>query len=206
MAKKIYHIPLQKIRIFISDKKSALHKLLKEKQTMEYYKCLGKMRYDEQIESFLSFFKIDKSIPYALKTMDYFNSHLFMDELSLQLNFAQFDFEGERVSRRDFFYGLSHLLYTKDKALFEQFLQQLFLHYHTSFNKQSNITIDYKEISQTLIKAKKQSIKESFGEDEKGAFFKLLIDGVEQINLRGKSIKSLRKEAYKQLLRELLEG
>jgi len=204
MAKKIYHIPLQKMRIFIADEKSTLHKLIKEKNSLEYHKRFGKMRYDEQIESFLSFFKINKNIPYALKTMDYFGSSLFMEEVFIQLNFSQFDFENDTISKRDLFYGLSHLLYAKDKPLFEQFLQQLFLHYHASLNAQSNIIIDYKEIVQTLIKTQKQTLKESFGEDDKGAFFRVFVDEVECINIRGKSIKSLRKEAYKLLLRELI--
>jgi len=205
MAKKIYHIPLEKMRAFISKEKTYLHKMLKEKQTLEYCQRLGKMRYDEQVENFLIFFKIDKNISYALKNMDYFASKHFIDEMALHLNFVQFDLPNPKT-KRDFFYGLFYLLHSKDKPLFEVFLHQIFLHYHASFNAQSNISIDYKEIAQTLLKIQNKSTKESFGEDDSGAFFRVFVDEEECVGIRGKSIKSLRKEAYKLLLRELIGG
>jgi predicted nucleotidyltransferase len=71
-------------------------------------------------------------------------------------------------------------------------------------NENSDINIDHKEIVVYLAKQKGIKLKESFGEDEKGAYFSLKV-GDESITLRGKSIKSLRKKVYKKAL-EIIIG
>ena len=43
-------------------------------------------------------------------------------------------------------------------------------------------------------------LKESFGEEEGEAYFKILKDDEVWVEKRGKSIKKLKKEAYKDLL------
>jgi hypothetical protein len=206
MAKKIYHIPLQKFHTFIKEHKSKLHKLFKNTQQLEYAKRFGKMRYDEQIEAYILFFKIDKEIHSALKTIDYLSSTLFFETLTTKLNFSQFELPASTITKRELFYALCHYTHQYDNALLENFLHQYFLHEHASLTANTQISINYKEIATALLKSQNLTLKESFGEDEKSSFYKVHIEGKEIINLKGKSIKTLRKKAYKLLLTQLLDG
>jgi hypothetical protein len=88
---------------------------------------------------------------------------------------------------------------------FALFIQKTFLHYHTAFNAESNIHIDHQEMSHALAKSKKVTLKESFGEEDGGSFFKIYIDDKIQVEERGKRIKTLRKKAYKRLFYALVE-
>ena len=81
MAKHFYHIPLQNTLAFIKTHKSTLNTTMRDKKTLEYYKQLGKSYYTLQVETFVEFFKIDKELDYALKTLEYFHSSLFIAEL-----------------------------------------------------------------------------------------------------------------------------
>ena len=60
-------------------------------------------------------------------------------------------------------------------------------------------------MSHTLAKSKNISIRESFGEDSGGGFFKIFLDDSLIIQERGKRIKTLRKRAYKSLFDTLIE-
>ena len=93
-----------------------------------------------------------------------------------------------------------------NKELFEHFLEKLFIHYHTTIKANSNIDINFKEMAIALAKNRKLSLKESFGETEKGkAFFKIIENGEVVVNKEGKSIKTLRKQAFKDYFYYLLE-
>jgi len=201
MAKKIYHIPLQKSLFFIQNNKTELRAILSDTNKLEYRKLFGKSYYLLSIEEFIEFFKIDKALKTALELTQYFNSIKFFDEIFILLNFAQFSME--EAKRKDFIYAFFYLLQKEDKALFEQLLSQLFLHFHTSHNTHSNINIDYKELTKALTKSKE--LKESFGEDEESAFFKVLLDGELIAEQRGAKIKTLRKKAYKKAFFAMLD-
>jgi len=205
MAKHFYHVPLQHILTFIKTDKSTLNTLVKEKKTLEYYKQLGRSYYILEIENFITFFKIDKELDYALKTLEYFHSSVFMAELYKVLNFSQFELEAHKVESKEFFYALCYLYAKYDAKNFALFIHKTFLHYHTAFNTESNIQIDHKEMSHTLAKSKKVSIKESFGEEGKESFFKLFLDDTLAIEEKGKRIKRLRKKSYKRLFYLLIE-
>ena len=196
MAKKVYHIPLQQTLEFIKANKAELKYMLNNTKLLEYNKLLGKSYYCLEIEKFINFFKIDKDPTFRLKTLEYFNSIKFLEEIYKLLNFS---------NQKDFFYSFCYVLNKKIPKLFELFMQKVFLHYHTAFNKNSNITIDYKEMALTLIKSKNITIKESFGENEENSFFKILLDDKIVIDERGKLIKTLRKKAYKNLFYYLLD-
>lgn len=200
MSKKLYHIPILKTLEFIEKNKDILNKYIKDKKNLEYHKLLGKGYYYLEIESFMIFFKINRDINYALDTMEYFNSILFFDKIYANLNFLQFDLEKKDINIKDFFYAFFYLLSHKDKELFKSLTQKIFLHYHTTFNPNRNIYIDYKEISHSIIKINNQTIQESFGEDENGSFFKIFIENKLVFNERGKNIKTLRKKVYKKIL------
>ena len=199
MAKKIYAIPLQKTQLFIKTNKSELNKTLSDAKTLEFFKLLGKSYYILEIESFINFFKIDQESKNALKTIEYFNSKIFIDEVATLLNFSQFDLEKEKINKKDFFYTFTYLLYKKDRELFKHLFEKLFIHFHTSLHNNSDIRVDFKDMAIFMAKNKKIEFKESFGDDDKEAYFKILINNQAVIEERGKLIKTLRKKAYKKL-------
>lgn len=205
MAKKVYHIPLEKSLQFIKINKVELNTLLLDVKLLQYSKELGKSHYHIEIEEFIQFFKIDNSVNSALKTLEYFNSSHFFDEVYKLLNFTQFDLKKSKINQKEFFYAFCYLFIKNNNKLFKLFIQKIFLHYHSTFNTNSNITIDYKQMSQALIKSKKLKLKESFGEDENSSFFKILLNDEIVINEEGKLIKTLRKKAYKNLFYYLIE-
>lgn len=205
MAKHIYHIPLQKSLHFIKENRPKLKNLTTDNKLLEYHKLLGKSYYYLQIEEFMAFFKINKELTYALNTLEYFNSTPFINEIAKNLNFSQFGLEESHINPKDFFYAFCHLYLHHEGEAFGLFIQKIFLHYHTAFNKNSNINIDHKELSHALTKSKHKTLKESFGEDDKGAFFNILLDGKIVISERGKLIKTLRKKGYKRLFYLLID-
>jgi len=204
MAKHFYHIPLQNTLAFIKEHRSTLNTLTKDPKALSYHTQLGKSHYILEIENFITFFKIDKDPDYALKTLEYFNSTPFMTELHQILNLTQFDLDSQRIETKTFVYALCHLYVLRDTESFAAFMQKTFLHYHTAFHAQSDIRIDHQEICHALAKSRKIHIKESFGEEGEGSFFKVLLDGELVIDERGKRIKTLRKKAYKKLLHQMI--
>ena len=205
MAKHFYHIPLQRTLQFIKENKSQLNSIYHDKKQLAYYKELGKSYFALEVEKFIEFFKIDSSIEYAVKSLEYFNSLIFVDELYKILNFSQFKLEDEKFEKKSFFYAFCYLYAKRERDEFELFFQKTFLHYHTSFNQNSNIEINHKEICHALAKSKQLTLKESFGEDDDGGFFKLLVDEEVVIDEKGNRIKSLRKKAYKKMMKHLLD-
>ena len=201
MAQHFYHIPLQQALHFIKAKKSILHRLTTDTKALRYHQQLGKAHYMLQVEAFIAFFKIDKTVDYALNTVEYFNSTPFMTEMAKVLNFSQFATNDTKA----LFYALCHLYAKEDPEKFEHFMQKSLLHYHSAFNQASNIHIDHQEICRALAKNRKQTIKESFGEEGEGSFFKLFLDGTLKVDERGKRIKTLRKKAYRKLFYLLLD-
>ncbi|WP_419770309.1 MAG: hypothetical protein ACNI3C_00510 [Candidatus Marinarcus sp.] len=206
MAKKIYHISIEESRQFISQNKSELNKLLTNKHYFEYTKYFGKVYFNLQIEKFIHFFKINKDLQYSLKTINHLSNNIILNELFLLLNFSQFDFVKYKVNEKEFFYGLCYIMYQENIQLFEKLLHKFFLHFHATLNNNTNIQIDFKEMTISLANSRKISIKESFGEDEAGAFFILKINEQAIITQRGTSIKTLRKKAYKNMFYYLLDN
>ncbi|NOZ91024.1 MAG: hypothetical protein GXO60_07045 [Epsilonproteobacteria bacterium] len=205
MAKHILHIPIQKAQLFIKNQKREFNSILKEKRYIEYYKILGKGYYTIEIEKFIKFFKIDRDIIYALKTIEYLNSKFFIQEIAKILNFSQFKLLENRVEERDFFYIFCYIYARYDFEAFGLFLSKSFLHYHSLLNRDSNINLDYKDIAIALAKNRKIELRESFGETkERDSFFKISFDGKIVVNERGKSIKTLRKVAYRKVIDILL--
>jgi thiol-disulfide isomerase/thioredoxin len=196
MAKKLYHIPLQKIENFLKDNRAAFQKLDKQTQDVSYYRELGKSYYILECEVFIQFYKIDKELQYADKTLKYFMSSAFFEPLFSSIALVQ---------NQNSFFTFCYFLHLKQEELFEDFFQRVFLHYHTSYNKETNIIINYQDMSIALLKSKKLKHKESFGEDNAAVFFKLYVDDILIVELKGKTIKTLRKKAYRELFFTLLE-
>jgi hypothetical protein len=202
MAKKVYHIPLQQALDFTKTNKSTLTKLTNNPKNLEYSKLLGRSYYTLEIEKFIRFFKIDKDVNYALSSIEYFHSNIFLVDVSKLLNFSQFELKDKQ---KDFFYAFCLLFSQQNQEAFSLFTHNLFLHFHTTFNSHSNIEIDYQEMSHTLLKSQNKTYKDSFGQEKESAFFKIFVDDIISIEEKGKRIKTLRKKAYKRLFFTLIE-
>lgn len=199
MPKHIYHLPLQKVQVFIQKHQEDLKSSLKDMQVYEYYKTFGKAYYILEVENFIKTFKVDKNLNFALKTIKYFSSEVFLSQVYKLLEL--------KMENRDVFYCLVYILKSKDKKLFELFFQKIFLHFYTSLNVSSNVNIDYIDLAKTIAKNKNINLKESFGKDEEDKnYFKIFFDDKVEIFLRGGeiSLKTLRKKAYKQVIFKLL--
>jgi len=205
MAKKIYHIPLDGTRVFIKENRADINKLLNDKQYLQYNQKFGKTHYELEIEKFITFFHINKNIAYSLQTINYLSSSLFFENIFTLLNFNQFDFIKSKINQKEFFYGFCYILHTKNNKLFEYLLEKLFIHFHSTLNNNTNTNIDFKEMAKELLKMKKLTLKESFGENESNAYFKIFITDTPNIEVEGSSIKTLRKKAYRKLFYKLLD-
>jgi hypothetical protein len=127
MAKKLYHLPLQHIKTFLAHQKSTLRSDIKNSKKLEYAKRFGKASYLLEMERFISFLKIDKNLDHALKLIKYFESEPFIQEISRLMRLQDFC-EG----KREHFYLVLYHLREYDFELFSSFLQQCFMHFHTS--------------------------------------------------------------------------
>jgi hypothetical protein len=206
MAKHFYNIPLNKALLFIKENKSILNRCIKNTKEMEYFSILGKSYYQIKIEEFINFFKINKDIDYALKTLSFFNSILFLKEISKKLNFEQFKLEENSIDVKKFFYCFSFFYIKEEREFSKKFFKQMFLYYHSSFNKNTKINIDYQKMALNIAKSKKVDIKNSFGEkNENESYFTIMINNQNFITLYGKKIKTLRKKAYKRLFYYLID-
>ena len=203
MAKKIYHLPLQNTRVFMKEHKSHLNKLLKDRTYLRYTKTLGYTYFICEIEKFLAFVKIDTNIAFAMQSIKYFCSRSFLQEVYTHLQFSQF--EMKNINEKEFFYGFCYLLKHHNQKLFEFLLFKLFLHYHASLNQNTDTQIEFKDMAVEILKFRKQKIRESFGEENTKSFFKLYVDENICVDIQGKSIKTLRKKAYKELFYTLID-
>ena len=177
----------------MSEHKSTIGSNLKNSKKLEYTKRFGKACYLLEIERFICFLKIEINLDHALKLINYFESKAFVQELSDLMELKDFC-EG----RRDHFYGVLHYLQEHEPKLFADFLQQSFMHYYTSQTKTPKT--NPQALATVLAKSKKIDFKESFGEEEGKAYFRIVVEGVVVVEKRGKSIKRLKKEVYKMWL------
>jgi len=199
MAKKIYALPLKKVLELIKNNKNLFKEPLYNKHLLEYYKLIGKSYYILEIRKFIEFFKLNKDTSYALKILEMFNSKIFINEIAIRLNFSQFKLEEFNILEKDFFYAFLYVLKSVDKELFELFLEKFFIHYYTTVHMPSNIKINFKEMSIAIAKIRGLEVKESFREISKNrAYFKIIENGKVVIYKEGKSIKTLRKKAFKE--------
>ena len=199
MAKKLYHLPLQRIRTFLTEHKSTLGSTLKNSKKLEYTKRFGKACYLLEVERFICFLKIEKNLDHALKLITYFESEAFMRELMELLELKSFC-----EPKREYLYGVLHYLQEHEPKLFSSFLQQSFMHYHTS--QTPSPKKDPQTLATALAKSKKIAFKESFGEEEGKAYFRIVVEGVVVVEKRGKSIRRVEKRGLWRLVRDAVGG
>lgn len=169
---------------------------MKNSKKLEYGKRFGKAYYVLEIERFICFLKIDKNLDYALKLITYFESEVFIKELLTLMALEDFC-----EAKREHFYLFLHYLEEYDSKLFSSFLQQSFMHYHTTQTPTSKT--DAQTLATTLAKDKKINFSESFGEENGEAYFKIVVDDEVVVERKGKSIKKLRKLVYGEFLKIL---
>ena len=126
MAKKLYHLPHQRIKKFITQHKSTLRSDIKNSKKLEYAKRFGKASYLLEVEYFMGFLKIDKNLDHALKLIKYFESQAFVEELSKLMKLQEFC-EG----KREHLYLVLWHLKECEPEIFSSFLQGCFLHFYT---------------------------------------------------------------------------
>ncbi|WP_320035777.1 hypothetical protein [Halarcobacter sp.] len=204
MAKHIYHLPLQDTLKFFKENKTFINEGLNNTAIFEYRKLYGRTFYELQIKEFIEFFKIDKDLSYALKTINYFKSENFLNNIYTFLNIDTRN-SSKSIPNRDFLYTMIYIFNDKNKELCNKFFHKVFLHFFTTLNQNTNTQIDYIDLSKTLAKNRKIVLKDSFGEKEDNSYFKIFLNDKIEVEHYGKSIKTLRKKAYKQLFYKLLD-
>lgn len=198
MAKKHYHIPVKQAQHFFKTHRHVLQKSIDDPKLLEYRSLFGKSSFDHFMESYFRFFKIDKNPSAAIQHYHYFRSDAFIDPLVSMLGLEAV------VSEKSHFYVFVWLFCERDPQQCEQWLHHAFLHYGAMQNSNSGIQIDYKAITEILARQLGIKVSESFGERGDGVFFRLIRDEEIAVELEGRSIKTLRKRAYKRFLALLL--
>jgi len=196
MPKKLYHLPLQELHLFIEQHKSTLRSDMKNSKKLEYAKRFGKAYYLLEVERFICFLKIDNNLDHALKLISYFESEAFIKELLTLMELEKFC-----EAKREYFYLFLHYLQEHNGKLFSSFLQQSFMHYHTTQTPTSKT--DAQTLATTLAKDKNINFSESFGEENGEAYFKIVVDDEVVVERKGNSIKKLRKLVYREFLKLL---
>lgn len=218
MAKKLYHIGLDKISKFITKNKKLIKEYIDDERRFELSKLFGRAYFDLAVNSFIKEFKIDKDLNYALYVLNFLKSNLFIKNIYTHLQLSRFETKkilDENLLlnyQKGVFYAFVYFLYENKSIEIEDIKAKLFklyfFHFISTVKNPSNIKIDYKKMALSYIKGKDISIKESFKIDDKDgkAIFKILINQKEIIKLEGKSIKTLRKKAYKKVFFYLLDS
>ncbi len=218
MAKKLYSVGIPHIQRFITEQKSDINQLIQNPSYFEYAKIFGRSHYEVYIQHFIEQFKINKEMDYAVKVLNHYKSYDYIYQLYKLLNlerfedaqkFSTFDESTKKDYHKSIFYIFVYHLTTLPQTLKEDIEHKLFTHYflHTlaTLSLSTKTKINYKNLSLALLKTRELTLKESFKEVEQKAFFTLFINQKPHIELTGKSIKTLSKNAYKKLFFDLLD-
>ena len=205
VAKKLYHIGFETIVLFIAKHNTTLRKLSNDTQTQELAKTFGRAHYQLSIEKFINKYKLDKS--FSLQTLTLFNSLNFIEELSKHLQLERFEgVKDIKIIFYIFVYFLHHNPNREKEKIIKKLFEHYFLHTLSIYNTKTQTNINYKDMTLSYIKSKPIELKESYTETQEGVFFTIFINKEEKVTLKGKSIKTLRKKAYKQIFFFLLDN
>lgn len=212
MSKKLYAIGFEKVKTFAQEHKSHFRATLNDTSSTHVMAVFGKSHYELAILDFFKSHSILKNPSYAMRLLEYFKSSDFiiqtLQHSGLYTLLTLSEKKGANVNDLlvRYFYACCHLLHEKfkndeiNRALF--YLN--FIHHAAQVQAKSGIEKNPEAMAKHLLKPKIP--KESFGESEEGAFFKLILDSVSVVEQKGKSIKTLRKKSYAILLKMILDG
>lgn len=200
MPKKRYHIIQKRVKTLLEQHKSDVTSYYDKSKLREYRKRLAKAHYLVEVESFLKQFHFADDTLWSLQLLEYFESATFYTQILALMGCKKH----ESIKPSEQALHCLDVLQSIDKALYQTFLSQCFLHYHSTQTPKSNIVINHQAIAHHLAKMQGMTLVESFGEEEGKAFFDIYNENEKLlVSLQGKSIKNLRKKAYKTLLRHL---
>ena len=206
MSKKLYSVGFEKTKLFIEKNKKLFRENINDNNKLHFYSTFGKSYYELEIFDFFKKHSIQKDTSYSMKLFNHFKSNEFILQTLKYSGLLDIltDEEKSNENNKEFlisyFYNCCYLLNEKiknDKAE-ETFFYLNFLHHSSSFSSSNNININHEAIIKNILKP--EFPKESFGEINNEAFFKLIYKNEVIISLNGTSIKTLRKKAYKQFL------
>ena len=203
MARKLYSVKYEKVAEFIKNNKSEIKSLLVSNH-FEYAKLFGNTYYELRIKEFIEQYKIDKDKAYAMEVISFFKSSTYIEKL-----FSHIGMFASEKNPKELFYVLVYVLEnSKIEEAKEVLFYHSFLFYIFTLNKSSNIALDHKQMSLSLLKTSYPniSIKESFGEKEETAYFSLHLNTGMEIKEQGQSIKTLRKKVYKRLFFAIIDN
>ena len=209
MAKHLYQIGFKNIQKYIFENKTIINSHILDNTKLELSRNFGKSYYEIDILNFLETFKIIDEPRYALQILNIFKSSSFVGQLYDYLGLKIFE-NKNIVDRHNIFYSFVYFLHTDISSQKEKIIDKLFLHYFlhflSSIKQQSNINLNYKDMTLSCVKNKNLILKEIFSvdDDTNMMIFKILLNDKIAIQLKGKSIKTLRKKAYKDIFHLLI--
>lgn len=204
MARKLYSIKYEEVSNFIKNNKTKIDEYLLS-TSFEYAKLFGNAIYEMKIKNFIEQFKIDKDKVYALEVVSFFKSSSYIEKILSHIG----TLSPTDKKSKDLFYVLVYVLeHSKSEDIKEILFFRSFLFYVFSIKKSSNINIDHKRMSLSLLKTSYTNIvvKESFSENTECAFFTIKLSNGYKITENGNSIKTLRKKVYKRLFFDILDN
>ena len=206
MAKKLYAINFDTIKAYIAKNNKIFNEISHTEDQNDILWMFGKSYYEFAILKFFKNHAILKQKAYSKTLLHYFTSAEFISQTVEHLGLKQIlkkENNPKEQSVKIYFYSFVYIFYEKcfDASIENKLFEQNFLHYSTTIHNPTDIKIDYEKFIKNILKPKVP--KESFGECENGVFFKLILQSKELVSLEGKSIKTLRKKAYKELFRTL---
>jgi hypothetical protein len=206
MAKKLYAIGFDQFKIYANTNKKQLRDYISSPEKLQFFSIFGKSYYHIEILKFFNFHKITKDLAHSNGLLSYFTSEQFIMQTIQYSGINTLLTPDEKEYTINFFYCcVYHICQKEQNQKMSQILfHNNFFHFGFSYHLPSNIKVNHEQIAKNLLKPK--TPKESFGVDENNiAFFKIILDSVTYINLKGASIKTLRKKGYKELLEKILE-
>jgi len=214
LAKKLYSVALHYVQKFITDNRSNINNLILSDLKYEYAKVLGRSHYEIHIQRFIEEFKIDRDIDYAIKILNHYKSYTFIYDLYKLLNLDRFEqIKSDKDAKKDYqkniFFIFVYYLSTVAENQKEDIENRLFIHYFlhilATINQSTKTELNFKNLSLALIKGKDIELKESFKEEDKKTYFKLLVNQKPYMELSGRSIKTLRKRIYKKFFYDYID-
>jgi len=215
MGRKLKFVGFDKINKYIDEKEDIIIQTFKNPVKFEYSRTFGKAIYHLKIKQFIEQFRLNKNISYALKTFNLLSTYECINEFIERTKLKnliehtqdQSTYKNQALNK---FYSFVSIL-TEDNSNFskeiqERIFQKYFLHYYLWVRADKGREINYQDMVKYLLKGKIADVKEQYKQLEDKVIFNLIFNGELITSLEGKSIKTLRKKAYKKLFFYILEN